>query len=150
MYDQYKLGVEGQELQLEHDGEMDGMELGPEGWEGEGANGGDTEFASYTQRDDPQRFAEKMAQLRVITAVYKFPVDEPQLKPETLGRKKIHVNACFCPGCGESYRQLADGQATLLGQVGVVWSRVQLPQRDVSTRDNTAWNEGRLGQRCPK
>lgn len=118
IYEQHKLGVAGQELQLEHDGEMDGMDFGLEGCGGEGALGGDTGFASYTQRDDPRRFAEKMAQLRVITAVYKFPVDEPQLKPKTLGRQKIHVNACFCPGCGEGYSQLADGQATLLGQVG--------------------------------
>lgn len=120
IHDQHNPGVGGEELELERDGDMDGVEFGPEGgeWGVEGAIGGATEFASCTQREDPLTFGEKMGQLRVITSVYKFPVVEPELKPETYGRKRISVNACACTGCGLQHRELPDGEAILLGQVG--------------------------------
>eukprot|EP00903_Cladosiphon_okamuranus_P012692 g11868.t2 len=118
IYNQSRSGGAGDEMELEQDGDMDGIEIESEEGVGDGEDvvGGDTGFASYTQRQDPQSFREKMDQLRVITAVCRFPVAEPEFKEGTFGRGKIHVNACFCTGCGHKYEQLADGEAILVGQ----------------------------------
>ena len=109
----------GEGPELECDGEMDGMGCGPE-WGvcgDDGSNGDDKRLASSVQATDPVQFERRMAQLRVITAVYMFPVDEPMLKAGTYGRTTIHVNACCCTGCGQKYDRLSDGEATLVSQV---------------------------------
>ncbi|CAM9175839.1 unnamed protein product [Scytosiphon promiscuus] len=77
---------------------------------------GDLEFASYTQREDPVGFDKKMAMLRMIMSLYKFPVEEPSLKKEAYGRDKIRVHGRVCLGCGRAYDQLPDSSATLLAQ----------------------------------
>lgn len=80
--------------ELEHDGMADGEEFGLEGgfWGEEEGSDDDTGFASYTQREDPARFNQQIATLRMIMSVYKFPVEEPFFKEGTYGRDKIHVN----------------------------------------------------------
>lgn len=110
------LGVE--ELELEHDGEMGGMEVAPEGgvWGNEGVIDVDKGFVSHTQAKDPVLFAQRISELRMIESVYRFPVVEPDVKEGTYGRGRLHVNACGCTGCGQPYSQLNDGDATLLGQ----------------------------------
>ena len=132
--------LEGRELELEHDGEMDGMDFGFEGGVlgDEGGIGDDTKSVSYTQVTDPPLFAKNMAQLRVISSVYKFPVDEPEVKEGTYGRDTIHVNGSVCTGCGVPYDKLANGDATLFGQVGggveQHWSKWSVPLRYIKCR----------------
>lgn len=119
IYHRDKIGLGGG-VDLELDGDMDGMEFGPEGgvWGDEHSTGNDVGFASSTQRTDPTRFKQQMAQLTMICSVYKFPVDEPEFKEGTYGRDTIHINGCICTGCGNPYERLSDADAILVGQVG--------------------------------
>lgn len=89
---------------------------GPRGVE-EG-DAGDVGFASHTQREDPVRFNQQVAMLRMIMSIYKFPVEEPSLNKEAYGRDRIRMHGRVCLGCGRAYDQLPDSNATLLAQVG--------------------------------
>lgn len=104
------------------DGILDGAEFGPDGglWGEEDGSDDGAGFASYMQQENPVRFNQQVAQLRAITSLYKFPVEEPFFKEGTYGRDKIHVNGRVCTGCGHAYEQLPDSDATLLAQVSVV------------------------------
>lgn len=118
--------VHSPDKELEQDGEMDGVECRPGGGgrvEEDGIDG-DMGSASYTQQTNPLAFERNMAQLRMITALYHFPVAEPDFKEGTYGRPKIHVRGCSCTGCGRQYVQLADATVTLLAQVGVCFVRL--------------------------
>ncbi|CAN0318702.1 unnamed protein product, partial [Scytosiphon promiscuus] len=114
-----------------------GPDVGLWGEEEDGDDGGG--LASYTQQEDPVRFGQQLGLLRMITSLYRFPVEEPFLKEGTYGRGKIHVNARVCTGCGRPYEQLIDSDATLLAQgpQGADLRVVKLEQKvcnDCSTR----------------
>lgn len=113
----HTLGVE-----PELDEDTDGVEYEPDGDMGvkEGDRDANMGFAWNIQREDEALFGERMAMARKIIAVYKFPIEEPQLKDGTYGRDKIHVNERICTGCRTPYEVLPDTDAILVGQVGVL------------------------------
>lgn len=107
--------------------EYDGAEYGPEGSSGEENEDGtdcgrnvEPGWASCTQQSNPEQFARNMAQLRMIEAIYHFPVEEPDLPEGTYGRDKISIRGCHCTACGEQYEKLSDADATLVAQVQVL------------------------------
>ena len=71
-------------MEAEQDDGADGVEYGPEeGSCGEedgsdGERGVEKGSASYTQHSSPEGFARNMAQLRMVVAIYRFPVEEPE------------------------------------------------------------------------
>ncbi|CAN0372978.1 unnamed protein product, partial [Ectocarpus fasciculatus] len=130
-------------FQCKLDGGMDGMEFGPKGgvWGDEDSTGDDVGFASSTQRTDPIRFRQQMAQLRLICSVYKCPVDEPEFKEGTYGRDTIHIKGCICTGCGNPYEQLPDADGILLGQAagGAELRVVKLERRECRVCNLRGW-----------
>lgn len=87
----------GEGPEQERDGEMDGMEFGPDwsAWGDDGTAGYDMSLASSIQTNDPVLFKQRMAQLRLITSVYRFPVDEPKLKEGSTGAKTLMLMHAF-------------------------------------------------------
>lgn len=95
-------------MEEELDGLAEGVEYGPEEESCREEDGSDDESdaergsASYTQHTNPEVFARHMAQLRMITAIYRFPVEEPKWKEGTFGRSKISIKGRHCTACGRS------------------------------------------------
>lgn len=109
-------------MEAEQDGGADGVECGPEegpcGEDGsDGERGVERGSASYTQQSSPEVFARNMAQLRMVVAIYRFPVVEPEWKEGTYGRNRISIRGCNCTACGRPYNNLPDADATLLAHV---------------------------------
>ncbi|CAN0257207.1 unnamed protein product [Ectocarpus sp. 8 AP-2014] len=130
----------GHMFQCKQDGDIDGVEYEPDRDMGveEGDRDANMGFAWNIQREDEALFGERMAMARKIIAVYKFPVEEPQLKDGTYGRDKIHVNECICTGCRTPYEVLPDTDAILVGQ-GAALRIVDVERKKCNTCNLRGW-----------
>ncbi|CAN0500265.1 unnamed protein product, partial [Ectocarpus sp. 12 AP-2014] len=120
--------------------DTDGVEYEPDGDMGvkEGDRDANMGFAWNIQREDEALFGERMAMARKIIAVYKFPIEEPQLKDGTYGRDKIHVNERICTGCRTPYEVLPDTDAILVGQ-GAALRIVDVERKKCNTCNLRGW-----------